>query len=194
MRRVFASRWTYVATKALGFGLLAGYLMHTGDFRVSLPWALAFPALALFVGWTFVALKLSEKFPSLNTYLLYPRSAITPDVPLSEDEWTLRQVQYLEHGMRGAAILAAPAEEGLVCVPVLLFGITPLSALLGGVVFGCLHLARFDYLACIAKAVIYALACYFLLPFGILTLALGHLLWDAVALAGLKVLKHKLSP
>jgi len=181
-----------VALRIAGFGSLAGYLLWTGDWRVSIPWAFAFPALALLVAWVVIALKLSDRFSLLNDYLLYPNSARAPENTLSADEWALRKANYLEDGMRGWAILAAPAEEGLICVPLLLLGITPVSALFGGIVFGFLHLARFTYIECIAKVVIYSLVCYFLLPFGLLTVALGHLLLDALALAGLKVAKSRI--
>ena len=134
--------------RVVGFGMLFGYLWHSGDWRLSLPWALAFPAVSLVVGWTFVSLRFSERFLRLNTYLLYPANERVTESPLSEDEWALRQAKYVESGMRGGLILTAPAEDGFICVPVLLTAISPISVLVGGIVFGCMHLARFTYLEC----------------------------------------------
>lgn len=192
MKQIIASSKTYVVLRIAGFGLLGGYLWLAGDWRISLTWALLFPVLAFLVAWVLIALKLSERFPVLNDYLLYPRSSRTSENAISDNEWAMKQARYLEQGLRGWKILAAPAEEGLICVPVLLFGITPISALLGGVAFGLLHLARYSYLECIGKAIIYSLACYFLLPLGVITVAFGHLLLDALALAMLVVARHRI--
>ena len=145
------------------------------------------------VGWTFVSLRFSERFPRLNTHLLYPANERVTESPLSEDEWALRQAKYVESGMRGGLILTAPAEDGFICVPVLLTAISPISALVGGIVFGCMHLARFTYLECIGKAIAYALVCYVVLPHGLLTVVAGHLLMDVSGLAVLKVAQHRLS-
>jgi hypothetical protein len=156
-------------------------------------WAIAFPAISFAVAWVFVALGLFDRFPKLDAYLLYPAESRTSENALSGDEWALRQARYLESGLRGKAILSAPAEDGLICVPILLVGVTPISAVLGGIVFGLLHLARFTYLECVGKAITYALVCYLVLPFGVLTVVLGHLLLDAVGLAGIRIAKHRLS-
>jgi len=43
------------------------------------------------------------------------------------------------------------------------------------------------------KAIIYAVVCYVILPFGILTVVAGHLLLDVIGLATLKVAKRKLT-
>jgi hypothetical protein len=193
MNQLLASRWTYVAMRVVGFGLLAGYLWRSGDWRVSVPWALAFPAISFSVAWAFVALKLFDRFPRLNARLLYPPTNRSAGNGLSEDEWALRKARYLEGGLRGWAILTAPAEDGFICVPLLILGITPISALLGGIAFGLIHLARFTYLECIGKAVSYTLVCYFVLPFGLLTVVLGHLVTDVLGFAAIKVTKHRLS-
>jgi hypothetical protein len=193
MRRVLKSKWSYIAIAIAGFGLLGGYLASTEDWRVSIPWALAFPAISFSVAWAFVALGLFDRFPKLNRYLLSSTSDQGPERPLSGDEWSLRQANYLASGFRGRAVLSIPAEDGLICIPVLLIGIDPLSALLGGVAFGVIHLARFTYIECIGKSVTYALVCYFVLPHGLLTVVLGHVIMDGVAFAAIQVARRKLS-
>lgn len=193
MKKLLASTWAYMTMRAVGFGMLLGYLWHSGDWRLSLPWALAFPAISFAIGSMFVSLRFFERFPRLNAYLLYPAAARTTERSLSEDEWALRQAKYIDSGMRGGLILTAPAEDGFICVPVLLTAITPISALLAGLAFGCLHLARFTYLECIGKAFAYALVCYFVLPHGLLTVVVGHLLMDVLGMAVLKIAQNRLS-
>jgi hypothetical protein len=56
-----------------------------------------------------------------------------------------------------------------------------------------LHLGRFTYLECIGKSITYALVCYFVLPHGVLTVAVGHLIMNGVAFVGIQVARRKLS-
>lgn len=192
MQRLFKSRRTYIALRILGFGLLGSYLVVTGDLGVSLIWALAFPAISVSVASAFVGLKLFDLFPRLNDYLLY-RNDGHKEASLSGDEWALRQAGYLGSGFRGKTVLISPAEDGLICVPVLLVGIGWLSAALGGIAFGFIHLGRFTYLECIGKSITYALVCYFVLPHGLLTVVLGHMITNGIAFIAVQVAKHKLS-
>ena len=177
----------------LGFGLLGSYLLVTGDWRISPIWALAFPAISFSVAWAFVGLKLFDRFSKLNAYLLHPNASEKREVPLSDDEWSLRQARYLESGFRGKAILTTPAEDGLICVPVLLVGVGSVSAALGGIAFGFIHLGRFTYLECIGKSITYALVCYFVLPHGLLTVAFGHVIMNGIGFIAIQVAKRKLS-
>jgi hypothetical protein len=193
MHRLFKSRWARIALGILGLGLLASYLALTGDWRISPTWSLAFPAISFSVAWLFVGLKLFDRFPKLNGYLLYPDKDETRPTTVSEDDWALKQADYLNSGFRGKAILSSPAEDGLICVPVLLVGLAPLSAVLGGVAFGFLHLGRFTYLECIGKGITYTLVCYFVLSHGLLTVVLGHVIMNGLAFVGIQVARRKLS-
>ena len=193
MRQVFKSKWIHISVAIVGFGFFGGYLVSSSDWRFSITWALAFPAISFSVAWTFVVLKFFDRFPKLNDYLLHPRSDEITENPMSNDEWSLKQAIYLENLFRGKAMLLTPAEDGLICVPVLLLGIEPLSALLGGVVFGVIHLARFTYIECIGKSVTYALVCYFVLPHGLLTVVLGHVIMNGLAFVAIQAGKRKLS-
>jgi len=192
IERFLKSRWTYATLRVMGFGLLVGYFVLTGNWHFSLYWALAFPAIALFVSWLIVMLNLSNHFPRLNRYFLFPKSGQNTETALSEDEWALGQAKYLENGMQGASILLAPAEDGLICVPILMAGLGLISAVLGGLAFGLLHLGRFTYLECIGKSIYYTLVCIFVLPHGLLTIALGHLLMDLFGLVTIKIAKRRL--
>jgi hypothetical protein len=193
MRRLFQSGWVRVAVGILGFGLLGSYLVVTGDWRISPIWALAFPAISFSVAWAFVGLKLFDRFPKLNAYHLHPNAGEKREVPPSADAWSLRQAHYLESGFRGKATLTTPAEDGLICVPVLFVGIGSVSAALGGIAFGFIHLGRFTYLECIGKSITYALVCYFVLPHGLLTVAFGHVIMNGIGFIAIQVAKRKLS-
>jgi hypothetical protein len=178
VRRLFKSRWFYTAHNVLGWGLLAGYLALTNDWRISPLQSLGFPAIAFLTGWLF-QLKPFRRFPALNRYLLYEESDPRRPRPISNDDWARKQADYLRSLFGLRAVLSTPAEDGLICVPVVLSGIEPLSAILGGLVFGFLHLGRFTYLECIAKAIWYALVCLLILPSGVLTVVLGHVITNA---------------
>ena len=191
--RFIKSRWTYVAIRLIGLGLLVGYLTISSDWRFSFVWALIFAAIMLSVAWLVVGLRLRRRFPKLDRYFLYPATEGYASGPSSGDEWALKKANYLLNGFRGTAILSAPAEDGLICVPVLLVGISALSAPLGGVAFGLIHLGRFTYLECLAKGVTYTLACAFVLPHGLLTVVVGHLVIDGLAFVTLQALRRKLS-
>jgi len=192
MRTLLASKWTYTTLRVVGAALFVGYLIFTKDWRISALWVLAFPAISLSIAWLFVLLKLFDRFPKLNRYLLHPQNKAIGK-GLSENEWALAQAKYLESGFRGKALLCSPAEDGFVCVPLLLVGIGVLPAVLGGVAFGVIHLGRFTYLECLGKSLTYALVCYFVLPYGLLTVAAGHLIMDLVGLVVIKMTKHRLS-
>jgi len=189
--QLLKSRWTYVTIRVVGFSLLVGYLAVTTDWRISVPWVLAFPPISFSVAWLFVGLNLFDRFPKLNRYILYPQTNGNAEHARSDNEWALSQAKYLEGG--GKSVVFAPTEDGLICVPVLLVGIGAITAILGGLAYGLVHLGRFTYLECIGKAITYTLVCYFVLPQGLLTVVAGHLLMDLIALAALKVTKHKLS-
>lgn len=193
MVRLLNSRFTYIAIRSVGLLFLVSYLLGLGDWRLSLLWALAFPAISFSVASLFVILKLSDRFPSLNRYLLVYGQNVGSPLASTENERTLAQASYLENGLRRTSVLAAPLEDGFVCVPLLLVGLNPLSAIVGGIAFGAVHLARFTYIECIGKALYYTLVCFFVLPHGLLTVATGHLLTDVIGLVGVKIAKQRLT-
>ena len=182
-----------MTVRVLGFSLLVSYLVLTGDWRISIYWARAFPGIAFLVAGLTVSLKIPDRFPKLNHYFLYPKNKQDAVASLSNDEWALGQAKYLANGMKGASILFAPSEDGLICVPILMVGLGLIPSVLGGVAFGLLHLSRFTYFECLGKSVYYTLVCIFVLPHGLLTVALGHLLMDFIALIVLTFAKRSLS-
>jgi hypothetical protein len=193
-RRMSIWKWVYRLVRLAGLATLAGYLWFERDWRFSLIGVLAYLAISIFVGWTVVALKLSERFPRLNRYAFHISKTDAADSHrISENAWALEQAKYLESQMRGMSLVFSIAEDGLIAVPVLMTGISPLTAALGGFVFGVLHLWRFTYLDCMAKATIYALVCYLVLPFGVIAVLMGHMTTNLTALAVTKAAKRQLA-
>jgi hypothetical protein len=192
MRLVHRFQWLHTAVAVAGFALALAYLIHTGDWRLSPAWSLVFPLISFSVAWATGAPKLHARFPLLNQYSWHRASSGTVEAPLTDKEWTTAQVNYLLSLFRGKGVALTPGEDGLICVPILLVGINPLSALLGGAVFGLMHLGRFTFLECIAKSVTYALVCYFVLPHGLLTVVLGHIIMNGAAFVALRVVKRQM--
>ena len=183
---------TYALVRVVGYIFLLGFLFVSRDLRFSAVGALFYVLLSVAVSFLIVGLKLAERFPKLNTYHFAPTARNNHPQPSSDEQWAARKADYLESGLRGAQIFLTPSEDGLICVPVLLAGINPVTALLGGLAFGLLHLGRYTYLECIGKAIIYGLACLLILPYGVLTVVAGHFSMDVLSLALVKLAKRKL--
>lgn len=175
------SRWIYRGLNVVGAVLLAWYLATTEDWRFSLVWAGVFAVLAYAVSFALVLLKVPEHFPRLNRRLVAPSGPR----PKDEAEWIKAQLTYIQSFERNVAL--SPAEDGLVCVPVLLVGLNPITAALGGLIFGALHLRSYTYLECLGKAGYYAIACAIVLPNGILTVVVGHLISNVLGFAILRI-------
>jgi hypothetical protein len=183
-------RSTYLRkiNRVIGFGFLAAYLALSGDFSFSPLWASGMVVGAIFFGGLLAGLRLHERFPWLDRYALARSSnLLSGGTPLSRDQWLAKKTQFTISGMQGTAILGTPGEDGFICVPVLLAGITPISAIVGGLVFGFLHLARWTILDSIFKAILYAFVCLLVLPHGLLTVVVGHVVIDVIVLKVLKL-------
>lgn len=187
MIKLLALKSTYLFLRVVGFSLLIGYLAISHDFSFSIAWVFGYFAILAFISWmVIVVLNAPKRFPELNRYHFFNTGEKNKEETPSENEWVLKQAKYFEAGFRNNAILLTPAEDALICVPVIMVGIGPMSAVLGGFVFGVLHLGRFTYLDCIGKAIIYSLVCLLVLPHGLLTVIAGHFGMDLLALAALK--------
>lgn len=185
---LLAKNSTYRFLRIVGFSLLVGYLAISRDFSFSITWLISYFAIAVFlVCMGVIVLNVPKRFPKLDRYHVFFDTGVKgKEKARSEDEWGLEQMNNLEVGFRNKAIFMTPSEDALICVPVIMAGIGPISAVLGGMVFGVLHLGRFTYMACIAKAVIYSLVCLFVLPHGLLTVIAGHFGLDLFVLVVLK--------
>jgi hypothetical protein len=100
--RFLASRWICGAIWTLGLLFLVGYLALGGDWRVSIPWALAYVGISLLVGWFFsVVPRLHERLPALDRYLLLDGEDNAASKPMTRDEWSLAYARFhLNTGLR----------------------------------------------------------------------------------------------
>lgn len=184
---------TYFIIRVIGFTFLAAFLLLSSDFSFSVLGTLGYIVISYAVSYLVAGLKFAEHFPALNKYHFASTTKSTNPESLSDQEWALKQARYLKTGIDAKRIFLSPSEDGLICVPIILIGVNSVSALLGGVAFGLLHIGRFTYLECIAKAIAYGLICYFILPLGLLTVVVGHLVTNSLSLVLLRVIIWKLS-
>jgi hypothetical protein len=151
------------------------------DFAFSLPWIFAFPAIAVPAAALPFILKLHKRYPKLNRFLFARKAPPRMGPPLSREE---QQKQYDEalykyqtSAMRlRPMLLSLPAEDGLICVPIILVGISPMAAIVGGLAFGLLHIGGRTVLDCAVKVLVYSLLCLIVLPHGLLTVVAGHMI------------------
>lgn len=149
-RLVRRSTYLRKINRVIGFGLLAAYLAWSGDFSFSPLWASGMVVGAIFLGGVVASPRLHERFPELDCYALARRrNPPTAGALLSHDQWLTQKTQFTISGMQGTAILGTPGEDGFICVPVLLAGINPISAIVGGACFWlpaprALDLSRLD--------------------------------------------------
>ena len=86
------------------------------------------------------------------------------------------------HPLRTFSLI--PGEDGLFFVPLLLIGVTPVTAALTSVLFGLAHYPLFPVKYCIVKTTLFFLVAVFILPHGLATVIVGHLLLDGAVLVG----------
>ena len=82
-------------------------------------------------------------------------------------------------------IILAPGETGLFFVPVAILGVTWWLAILAALLFGFAHYRTYSIEQCSVKAFTAFLNCYFVLPYGVIHLAIGHFIVDAVGIGAL---------
>ena len=193
VKHALRSAWFYRTIHISGFCLLADYFYNTADWRISISWGLAYFGIALVVSHLLARLGDSRRFQILNQYFTSSREKTDVSPRQSRDDWALLKSEYVKSFYNNAAIIVAPTEDALVCIPVLLAGISPLSAILGGVVFGAIHLGGYSYLECIAKGIYYTLIVLVVLPHGLLTVIFGHLITNAIGFVLLKIAARQLS-
>lgn len=80
---------------------------------------------------------------------------------------------------------AAPAEDGLFLVPVVYIGISPFTALISAMVFAAGHYPKFPLVACVPKGLCWFAVVMWVLPHGVWTVVVGHMILDyLIAIAG----------
>jgi hypothetical protein len=183
----------YLLINATGFAFLLGYLYITRDFAFSLPWTLGFPLITITVAVTAGILKLDKRFPKLERHL-FARKWTHEELSLPYEERRKRyeadKLRYMQSMISFRNMLSTPAEDGLICVPIILIGLNPLVAISGALAFGILHAVGHTYIGCILKVLIYSLVTLLVLPHGLLTVVAGHVANNMFALVLSKVIQR----
>jgi hypothetical protein len=84
------------------------------------------------------------------------------------------------HPLRTFSLI--PGEDGLFFVPLLLVGVTPVTTALASALFGLAHYPLFPVKHCIVKGTLFFLVTVLILPHGLATVVVGHLLLDGAVL------------
>jgi hypothetical protein len=90
------------------------------------------------------------------------------------------------HPIRLALLI--PGEDGIFFVPLLWVGITPLTAGVAAAAFAAVHYPQYSIRACVPKFVFLFGIAMVVLPHGIGSVVVGHLLVDAMAFTALNLL------
>lgn len=92
--------------------------------------------------------------------------------------------------------LLALGEDGLCFVPLLLAGVNPVTAEVAAVAFGALHYPDFPLRQCVCKGIHVFLVALLILPYGLGTVVVGHILVLALAyhVRGMGFLRPVVSP
>jgi hypothetical protein len=84
-------------------------------------------------------------------------------------------------------LLFIPAEDGFFLLPLLYIGINPVSAAIAGALFAAAHYPSFPWKYCVPKGVAYFFVALWILPYGIWSVVVAHLILD-LTLFGLEYL------
>jgi len=77
--------------------------------------------------------------------------------------------------------LMLPGEDGFFFVPLLLVGINPITAAVVSIAYAAIHYPEFPIKHCVAKVILLYLVATLVLPHGLASVVLGHLVLDAFA-------------
>lgn len=152
--------------KVLGLSfLLASF--WTQPFGIDLVWIGVYLAIALGVGllFAFVANPIIERVIPNQNINVSPHG----DRRLGE----AKRRPWLE-------ALLLPGEDGFFFVPLLLVGITPITATVTAVAYAAIHYPEFPVKHCFSKAVAVFLIATLVLPHGLGSVVIGHLILDAL--------------
>ena len=153
-------------SKVVGLAFLVAYFLHH-PFRIEGVWVVASIAIPLGVSVVFalVATVLGRLLPS-------QRFDPTRDGRNMIGDAVRRPLR---------ALLLLPGEDGLFFVPLLWVGITPISAACVSVAYAAVHYPQFPAKYCAAKSVFLFGIATTVLPHGLGSVIVGHLVGDAIA-------------
>jgi TPR repeat protein len=95
-----------------------------------------------------------------------------------------KETQFLKDSIDSAVkkkplqLLLIPTEDGFFLLPLLYIGITPISAAIAAVLFAAAHYPLFPWRYCLPKGIAYFFVALFVLPLGIWSVVLAHMIID----------------
>ncbi|MFQ5760621.1 MAG: hypothetical protein ACE5HM_06575 [Acidiferrobacterales bacterium] len=177
MIRFLRRKWPPVL-KLIGWGFLVVYLLR---YRVHFEPAWVAVFLAIFVAggvlYVFLVKPLLQKvlrrqFDEGEPESLYPNAK------------NMALVMGIRRNPLGEFLLL-PGEVGFFLVPLMILGLSWLTAIIFGVLWGFVHFQNYSIVQCTVKAVLLTTAILIVLPHGLLTFVAGHLILDGVGFVAL---------
>lgn len=153
--------------KAIGLFFLVAYFWKNPP-HLDIIWISAYVGLAIGIGAVFALI--------VNPVLI--RLIPTQDFD-SSPYGDNRIAQAKRHPWTETLLLAG--EDGFFFVPILLLGINPVSAAVVAVAYAAIHYPEFPLKHCITKAILIFLIASLILPNGLASVIVGHLLLDVSA-------------
>ncbi len=163
-------KWRNITVTVLGWAFLILY-------GIRYPISINYRAVAAFLG-VFVAIGVISLAIIAVTKILGIKVFDEADADFTGEQ------MISELRKRPWQLLLIPAEDGFFLLPLLYAGVDPVSAVVAAFLFGLAHYLFFPGLVCIPKGVAYFFVALFILPYGIWSVVLGHLIVDAVLLTG----------
>ena len=154
--------------KLAGLALLIVYFL-TNPFYVEPTWIAAYLAVVVGVGAAFVL----AIDPVIDRF--FPKSKVNLD-PIGGQIIS----EARRRPLRVALLL--PGEDGFFFVPLLWVGITPITAAIATAAFAALHYPQFPLRTCAVKFIFLFCIAIVVLPHGLGSVVVGHLLLDAMAI------------
>lgn len=176
LRRTSWRSWNTIRAdmRVVGLGLLVVHIFRS-SFVVEPGLVAMYLAIVLSVGFAFVVVI----YPALDW--------ASRTQPMATEEMSEQAVSEIKrHPIRLALLI--PGEDGIFFVPLLWVGITPLTAGVAAAAFAAVHYPEYSIRACVPKFVILFCIAMVVLPHGIGSVVVGHLLVDAMAFTALNLL------
>ena len=176
LRRTSWRSWNTIRAdmRVVGIGLLAVHIFRN-SFVVEPGLVAMYLAIVLSVGFAFVVVI----YPALDW--------ASRTQQMATEEMSEQAVSEIKrHPIRLALLI--PGEDGIFFVPLLWVGITPLTAGVAAAAFAAVHYPEYSIRACVPKFVFLFGIAMVVLPHGIGSVVVGHLLVDAMAFTALNLL------
>lgn len=176
LRWLWANRYTW--SKVIGIGFLIAYFC---DHAFHIDWFWVAVALGLCVGIAFYFVCVVDPFvkrflvaPIVERFL--PENTFNPPCYVDNLTNVIKRAPFRE-------FVLIPGEDGLFFVPLLWIGITPVTAAITAALFAAVHYPLFSINECKTKFVFILCIAVWVLPHGLGSVIVAHLICDAIVFA-----------